>query len=590
MKHPYSIRTKLFLCYAGIIVVTIVGLSLVYYFYTVGILENEASGSLQAISSNINLAIDSEIDQMDDESKRIASSQQIKDIYFNSDVADFTNSQFRTDLFNLLFTTNPTMDYQINIFGTQNRLIQYGRIFDITVQDYRELYPEDWFEACVALEGKKQISGIHLNHSGYQVISLSRAICRAFDLNEPYNAMIEVQQYYRVFRLMIQKALSSSPNTKAYVYDASGALIYPADEAGSPPEYLQLIEQASGDSGSSILKDNGEILSYSKSDSTKWMVVVSESEQDLLAPVFQFRNQVFGFGLVVLLMTLLVSFLIARQLTIPIRKIRDSIARLNLVALPDQRLREEKPVSSELEELYASYSEMVVRLQNSLNDIVMIRSHEIQARMLAIQAQMNPHFLYNSITAISIMADNSHQPAIVEMCESLSEMLRYVVSESTKPVTLATELEYMQRYLVLMKRRYPDQTEVTVQIPPELMNVYVPKLIVQPIVENAFKYAFNKRPPWKITIRGAIGDKRWMLSFADNGVGFDQEVLDWLRSKITEESFQFIQEGSEKIGLLNIFYRLKILYREDAVFTVENSVPCGSVVTIGGLLSPAGDR
>jgi sensor histidine kinase YesM len=117
-------------------------------------------------------------------------------------------------------------------------------------------------------------------------------------------------------------------------------------------------------------------------------------------------------------MTLLVSFLIARQLTIPIRKIRDSIARLHLVALPDQRLREEKPVSSELEELYASYSEMVVRLQNSLNDIVMIRSHEIQARMLAIQAQMNPHFLYNSITAISIMADNSHQPAIVEMCEA----------------------------------------------------------------------------------------------------------------------------------------------------------------------------
>lgn len=591
MKHFHSIRAQLFLCYAGILLVTIVSLFLVFYFYTVGILEKEASESLQAISTNINLSIDSEIKQMDEESKRVVSSRQITDIFFNSSVGDFTNSSFRTNLFNLLFATNPSMNYQINIFGTNNRLIQYGRTFDITVSDYRDLYPSEWFEDCIALEGKKQISGIHKNHAGYQVISLSRAISKSFSLNAPYNSIVEIQQYYQVFQNLILNAFPSSAAAKAYVYNTSGELIYPLDsgEDSSAPLYLQLVNQASETSGSLSLKDQDEILSYSKSDSTKWTVIVAESERNLLKPVFQFRNQIVGMGFVFILLTMAATFLIARQLTIPIQKIRNSIAQLNLVALPDQRLPADKPMSSELELLYDSYSEMIQRLQRSLDDIVMVRSHEIQARMLALQAQMNPHFLYNTITAISITAENNHQPEIVKMCESLSGMLRYVVSESTKPVTLSAELDYLEQYLVLMKCRFPDQIHIKIQIPPEMLNLYVPKLVVQPIVENAFKYAFNKRPPWEISIRGELNDRQWLLSFADNGVGFDREVLEWLQVKIREESFQFIQDGHERTGLLNIFYRLKILYQKDAIFKIENNLPNGSIVTVGGLLSPPGD-
>ncbi len=587
MKHPKSIRSQLFLCYASIILITIVVLSLTFYFYTADILEKKASTSLQAISYNINLSIESEINKMDEEAKRIISSKQIKDIFFNSYTSEFNNPQFRTNLFNLLFFSNPSMNYQTNIFGTDNRLIQYGRIFDITTYNYKDFYPSSWFKECIALEGKKHISGVHLNHAGYQVISLSRAFSESFVFNTPYNSIVEIQQYYKTFENMVLEALSSSSTIKAYVYNESGELIYPLDtgESDSALQYLALIKQKNVDFGALPLKNKKEILSYSKSDKTNWTVIVCESEQSLLGPIFRLRSQVLLLGLVVLLLTMLVTFLIARQLTIPIKKIRDSITQLNLVELSSQQFQEDKPMSSELELLYNSYSKMVERLQNSLNDIVMIKSHEIQARMLALQAQMNPHFLYNTITALSIMADNNHQPEIVKMCDSLSGMLRYVVRESTKPVTLSAELDYMNQYLVLMNCRYPDQINVVVDIPEDLLKIYVPKLIIQPIIENSFKYAFNTRPPWNIIVKGKIDNTHWTISFTDNGVGFDKNILEWLKIKIQEESFQFLQEGSEKTGLLNIFYRLKILYQDNAIFKIENNAPNGSVVTIGGLLS-----
>lgn len=585
MKLVRSIRSQLFLCYASIILFTVVGIALAFYFYTADILERRAAESLQAISSSISLSLDSEIKRMDEESRRIISSEGVKEAFFQSDPSDFNKPQFRTDLFHLLFSSYPTMNYQVNLFGTENTLIQYGRIFDITTQDYREIYPEDWFEDCLALEGQKQVTGIHRNHAGYQVISLSRAFSESF-FNTPYNSVIEVQQYYQIFENMILDALSSS-SIQAYVFDESGELIYPLEPENpdSVSLYQQLISQEKNTSGTLSLKQQEkEILSFSKSGITNWTVAVCESERSLLDSVTRFRNQMILIGIGVLLITLIVTFLIARHLTIPIKKIRDSIAHLNLVALSEQPILDDKPHSSELELLYSSYFEMVERLEHSLDDIVSIRSHEIQAQMLALQAQMNPHFLYNTVTTISILADNNHQPEIVKMCESLTAMLRYIVNGSTKPVTMSAELDYLNQYLVLMKCRYPEQLQISIQVMDDMLDIYVPKLVIQPIIENCFKYAFDIRPPWKVVIKGWVDNGRWRLSVSDNGVGFSRETLDWLEQKISEESIQFVQKGSDRTGLLNIFYRLKILYQDEAVFRIENLPERGSIVTIGGLI------
>ena len=202
--------------------------------------------------------------------------------------------------------------------------------------------------------------------------------------------------------------------------------------------------------------------------------------------------------------------------------------------------------------------------------------------MLALQAQMNPHFLYNTLTTISIKAENHGDMDIVDMCDNLSSMLRYIAKEGSASVTIAVELDYLEKYLRLMKNRYPAQFTVTTEIPEELTRVQVPKLILQPIIENCFKYAFNKRAPWLIEIKGQMHDGLWSISVTDNGVGFDQEVLAFLQENMASDTFHFASDNMEKTGLLNIYYRLKLRYGEDAIFQILNLDGEGSTVTIGG--------
>jgi len=587
LKRFQSIRFRLFVCYAGIITITIVCLAAFFYFYTANILEQKASQSLQALSSNIIISFDSEFQRMDAEANRVISSAPIKSIFYSPDISSNNNIQNRSNLFNLLFTvTGSAMNYQINLFGKNRRLVQYGRTFDIVQQDAEKIFPVKWFEQCLALEGTRHISAIHLNHAGYEVISVSHAFNEYF--GAPYDSIVEVQQYYRVFKNMVLRSVNAADSVNLYVYSNYGDLIYPnASEGGNPPyDYFDMFDDTNALTGTlPILHDSTkEIAAFSKSRTNGWVVVVCESEQKLLESVIVFRNSILAIGVIVALITLIITFIIARQLTIPIKNIRDSITRLNLKALHDENALEEKPSSNELESLYESYSDMVKRLQASLEDIVSIRSHEIQARMLALQSQMNPHFMYNTITIISILADNNSQPEIVRICESLSGMLRYIVKECPQPVTISVELEYMERYLTLMKYRYPEQFKVSVDIPEPLLKVRIPKLVIQPIIENCFKYAFDKYPPWEISILGKITESNWEISISDNGNGFDEAILEWIQSKLLEESFQFPQEAGDKTGLLNIFYRLKIFYQKDAVFKIINNQSGGSTITIGGLV------
>jgi hypothetical protein len=135
--------------------------------------------------------------------------------------------------------------------------------------------------------------------------------------------------------------------------------------------------------------------------------------------------------------------------------------------------------------------------------------------MLALQAQMDPHFVYNMLATIGIMAEEGMVREIAESVEHLTHLLRYISSGKSSVVTLGEELEYARRYLACLKVRFRDGLLFDIQVPPQLLEVRVPKLIVQPIIENAMKYAVSQAPPWHLSIRGQAGG-RWTLRIHDD--------------------------------------------------------------------------
>lgn len=586
MKLFSTIRSRLFFCYSAIIVTLITLLATLFYRYTSTILEQRASESLQQLSINTIQYLDSEIKNMNSLANRIISSEPIKSSFYDLSPSNYNLLNKKSKLFNLLSTTTgSTLEYQINLIGLNGNFVEFGNKFDIRVMDQDNIKYRDWIPTCLALRGKLYIVPIDEDKKSQEnlPISIARSFSEVFGAK--YDSIVEIQATYETFAKHIEKAtLIQNASTKvsihSYVFDEQGNQIYPVDKTNTF-DYYEKTKQCKDSFGTMPIerKERAEIIAFSKSDYSNWTVVVSQTRDQLLQPVITFRNIILCLGILVLIITLFLSYIIARKLTEPIKEIRYAISNLNLNDLSKQQETKQELFSYELTMLSDAYTEMVSRLQDSLNQTVLSKSSEIQARMIALQAQMNPHFLYNTITVISIKAEDSGNTDIVHMCDSLVSMLRYVTIENHSMVTVRCELVYVDKYLSLMEYRYPEHFKVSTTLPDALYELAIPKLLLHPLIENCFKYAFHIRSPWLIMIDGTIDDKHWTISVTDNGVGFKEEVLSEYNEIIKNNQFSF---SNHKIGLFNIYYRLKIQYKEDAIFEIRNNEDSGATITIGG--------
>jgi two-component system sensor histidine kinase YesM len=208
--------------------------------------------------------------------------------------------------------------------------------------------------------------------------------------------------------------------------------------------------------------------------------------------------------------------------------------------------------------------------------------------MLALQSQMDPHFIYNMLTTIGIMAEEGMGEEIARSVEHLTHLLRYISSGKSSVVTIADEVEYASRYLACMKIRFRDKLAFEIRVPEELKAIRVPKLIIQPIIENTMKYGTTAAPPWRVSIEGEGENGRWRIRIRDNGPGFEPGRLEKIRADIRRR----MSSGPDPslqisgMGLLNISSRLRLYYGDEAIYLVENNEKGGATVVIGGAREP----
>jgi len=229
----------------------------------------------------------------------------------------------------------------------------------------------------------------------------------------------------------------------------------------------------------------------------------------------------------------------------------------------------------EITALEASFNNMLERLTLSMNQ-------EKQAFLLAMQAQMNPHFLYNVLSVINAVALEGKSAVVADICGNLSFILRYSSSYVDSTATIAEELRFTAEYLELMKARYDYMFSYSVQVEDDLKSVTIPKLIIQPICENCFTHAFsNMEPPYRIAIQVERIPDGFIIRVTDNGCGF-QEAL---RLTITERAnnagygdLTNMQIGG--LGLLSSVVRLKLLTGKQVRCDIRNMDSGGSCVEI----------
>lgn len=281
---------------------------------------------------------------------------------------------------------------------------------------------------------------------------------------------------------------------------------------------------------------------------------------------------------VVLVMAIVVPIVLRRAFRLS-KSITDPIVAMNsrVEEIGSGDLSPHTPVETDdtsMALLSSGIEDMAARLdkQIELNRQEQIKLRDIELSL--IQAQINPHFLYNTLDAIVWLIEIGKNEQAEQMVTSLSSYFRSFLSDGKDIVTVAEEKQHIQSYLEIQQVRYRDIMEYEIDIDPSIQNTKLPKMTLQPLVENAIYHGLKpKRGKGTITVTGTREGDKILLRVTDTGLGMNEEELESLRSRVS-------MEDSTSFGLTSSYKRLKILYGDDCKFVIDSKSQEGTSISI----------
>lgn len=431
----------------------------------------------------------------------------------------------------------------------------------------------------------KKLLGLHRDEwdilQQRDVISVVR-VFEATDYNFSPVGTIEVQAKYALVREICQDDLRSSE--QVVILSSNGAVIYPGE--GIPPQQAQqlLALPVSADGTLHTLEYAGadSIVAAKQIQGTDWSVFVLDDARMLNQSIQTVVPATFLTAIPFFLLILVFVALTVRQVVKPILRLTREVEQItpdNLhAAFPPTQLRE-------LDTLQQAFTRLLDCTDDANQKLLLSRQTELNLRIEALQAQVNPHYLFNSLSAISAVATEENSERIPMMCYQLGELFRYVSLEETAQTTLADELEHISRYIDFMKWRYEDNLHSEIHIAGDLSRIPIARLSLQPLVENCFTHGFSGAfPPYSIRIDCQSSETGWHFIIADSGCGFSRETVhrisqdifavdDVLRSHRGYEKLR-----SQNMAILNLYIRLKLQYGEKLWFEILRDEALGGAL------------
>lgn len=301
----------------------------------------------------------------------------------------------------------------------------------------------------------------------------------------------------------------------------------------------------------------------------KLMSMIDESalmaEINFLPPVL-----IFTFAISILLIGIVVILL--RKYFTPLNVIVDHIPEIIEGDFDNQI---EVDSSGEIMELADAFNYMLDGLNNYVDNVVKLESEKKLSEIHALQMQINPHFVYNTLTSIKfLMWQNKNEQAIQAM-DAFIELLRNTLGSDEEYSSVQSEIDNLKNYVMIQNIRYNDKVSVSYHISEECKELEIVKMLMQPFVENAFFHAFPDQEHATINIFARIKKDYLVIEIIDNGKGIEKEKLQLLL-----ESDHNMKKGLSGLGIKNVNNRIKLLYGDDYGVEVSSILHQGTIITI----------
>ena len=574
-----TLESRIYMIFTLMIFATVFVMQLVSFRFTMNTVRNSTLENNRILLGQLVKQIDSYIAGMEQISLAVQNDIQLIEYLqndSNSSSADYSFIQQR--LGNYIQARNDISD--IIIVGHDGTVISGDP--DTLLNPWTDVSGKDWFTGALSAGGQTVVSSSYVQNivaGRYSwVVSLSREIFSP-NRNESLGVLLVDLKFNRIKDLCQSLVVGRKgynfiiDSERNYIFHPSQQLIY--SELRLEP--IDSIYALLGEDGESFFHAEDKYFMIETSALTGWHIISVINDSDIVTD-WQFVQVSYAFlGLVLFLVVGLATNRISTGITKPVRKLQEI---MKSVDTGDFKLVGSIKATDEIRELAREYDTMVGHIRNLMEANIIEQELKRKSDLKALQAQINPHFLYNTLDSIIWMGEMGQNKEVVLMTSALSKLFRISISKGREFISISDELAHVESYLTIQKMRYKDKFEYSIDIDPGLYNCKILKITLQPLVENAIYHGI-KEVDHKVllNITGKEIDGNIELEVIDNGKGMTSKEIENLNKSLTS-SIDDSALSRHGMGVHNVHERIQLYFGKNYGLLYYHADGGGTRITV----------
>ncbi|MEQ6010139.1 sensor histidine kinase [Enterococcus faecalis] len=546
---------KYSLLLTSIILLTVAALC-VYVTYTINLSidsqKNNAVSQIDSYVTNKNNAATNMINELAGSASKIENMRKYMELS-PTEYFDYTYSQWSEDRVSTHFGNNLS-----TLFST------FPDLEEVIIR--LDEFDQVLFANRTATNGKKMDMSSIKKH-GFQLMRI---------ISDPYTGQ-PLGELYTVFSsqelLGNQADLLKKSGINAFIYDSAGNQIFSEKAQFTKEEERQLDKRMHTDSDIQQVFHNRYDITEIESSGRSTILLLT-SRRVLFQQLFMNYAAILGIGLLLIVILLVGLNRLFKRYSQQVQLILEATR-----AIGDGNLKERidtNQVQEELNDIASAINFMVDSLDQYIHDIYTLEIKQRDAHMRALQSQINPHFLYNTLEYIRMYALSRQQEELADVVYAFSTLLRNNINQE-KTTTLAEEISFCEKYVYLYQMRYPDQFAYKFEIEETIADVEIPKFIIQPLVENYFVHGIDyQRQDNAIKVHAYREGEKIIVAVVDNGKGITANRLEEIRERLNQTEI----DTEQSIGLRNVHERLQRFFGESYGLTIEGKEGEGTTIRL----------
>lgn len=584
--HSLTFKSKIFVTFATVQTIVIITLAITIYFSNINEMKNQAQSLSNVLSNQFSRTINLYFQDIERISLALFSDSYVQETFSNyEDQSQYEDAKILNNLYYRIFNLAYSNTYidGISLYTNTGSVFNYIKDEGMEIR-YESKVPK-WMNdlhsipkhSFLILPTEKRLlkngetaGYVSLIRNIYSIPRREKIGSMRIDIN--VDAFEKLLAFENVNNLEKYLHILIVGENESVIYDQKKEIT--GEKLIGFDRYQLTINKSKNSEALHNLESN--IYGFAHSDYTKWDTVILIDDNFFVYERKKIMLFIGVSGVIVICIIAIISYLLSYNMTKPIMIMMKMMRRVE-----QGELRQRMPLigNKEIDLFTRVYNSMLDSINKLITDVYESSIAEKNAKISALQSQINPHFLYNTLNIMKSISRVKGVEEVAEISESLSELFKYNMQNSDKLVTISEEMTHINNYMKIQHHRFGERFILRQEVSSDAKNAFIPKLMIQPLIENAVKHGLaNTKTGGLIELIIFRKDNLLIIEVRDNGEGMDKETLKNVRENLVNRKIAQSEESGIALG--NIAQRLWLMYGESYSFEIDSKVNEGTSMRI----------